>query len=193
MVDIGRNEIIEMLGCGLCSVGDVHGYFRMLNIAENSLTHEAITYFRTFPLKILNHIHILDLHDNQLNKDALDCLAGTLSVMVNLSSLDVSHNPGSQGRLVKLFQEVSNTMIDNLTVHEINLGTKDNVIQALSRLIGSRPTTSLKKLKVGDENMSSECVALLVETLLSASSLEILDLWWIRFTPESANKFTLLE
>ena len=36
--------------------------------------------------------------------------------------------------------------------------------------------------------MSSECVALLVETLLSASLLEILDLWWIRYTPESANK-----
>ena len=70
--------------------------------------------------------------------------------MVNLSSLDVSHNPGSQGGLVKLFQEVNNTMIDNLAVHEINLGPKN--IQALSRLIGSRPTASLKKLKVGDEN-----------------------------------------
>ena len=123
----------------------------MLNIAKNSLTHEAITYFRTLPLKIYTepHSHVLDLHDNQLNKDALDCLAGTLSVMVNLSSLDVSHNPGSQGGLVKLFQEV-NTMIDNLVVHEINLGPKD--IQVLSRLIGSRPSASLKKLKVGDEN-----------------------------------------
>ena len=70
--------------------------------------------------------------------------------MVNLSSLDVSHNPGSQGGLVKLFQKVNNTMIDNLVVHEINLGPKD--IQVLSRLIGSRPTASLKKLQVGDEN-----------------------------------------
>ena len=36
----------------------------------------------------------------------------------------------------------------------------------------------------------TECVALLVETLLSASSLEILNSssWWIRPTPESANK-----
>ena len=83
LVNIVGNDIVEMLGCGLCSVGDVHGCFRMLNIAKNSLTHEAITYFRTFPLKILNHIHILDLHD----KDALDCLAGTLSVMVNLKAL----------------------------------------------------------------------------------------------------------
>ena len=56
---------------------------------------------------------------------------------VPLSSLDVSHNPGSQGGLVKLFQEVNNTIIDNLAVHEINLGPKD--IQALSQLIGSRP------------------------------------------------------
>ena len=55
--------------------------------------------------------------------------------MVNLSSFDVSHNPGSQGGLVKLFQEVNDMMIDNLAVHEINLGPND--IQALSRLVGS--------------------------------------------------------
>ena len=38
LVNIGGNEIVEMLSCGLCSVGDVHGCFRMLNIAKNSLT-----------------------------------------------------------------------------------------------------------------------------------------------------------
>ena len=193
MVNIGGNEIIEMLGCGLHSVKDLCGHFRVLNIAKNSLTREAITHFSTFPPKILNQIHTLDLHDNQLNKDALDCLAGTMSHMVNLSCLDISHNPGSPlaGGLGKLFQALINTtMVDNLTVHEINLGPTD--IQALSELIKSRPAASLK-LKVGDKSMSSECVALMMETLLSSSSLETLELWWIKYTHESANKFKLLE
>ena len=92
LVNIGGNEIVEMLGCGLHSVGDVSGYIRTLSLENNSLTLEAIMYLNKFPLQILNHISILNLCDNQLNKDALDCLAGTLSYMVNLTSLDVSHN-----------------------------------------------------------------------------------------------------
>ena len=190
LVKVGGNEVIEMLGCGLRSVNDVCGHLRVLNVAENSMTYEVISYFSTFPL---NQIHMLDLHDNQLNQDALDCLAGALPHMVNLSCLDISRNPGSPltGGLVKLFQELINTvMIDKLAVHEINLGPTD--IQALSQLIKSRPTSSLK-LKIGDKDISSECVALMMETLLSASSLETLELWWIKYNHENAKMFKLLE
>ena len=163
LVNIGGNEIVEMLGCGLYSVGGVSGYIRMLSLENNSLTLEAITYLNKFPPQMLNHISILNLGDNQLNKDALDCLAGTLSYMVNLTSLDVSRNPGNPGGLVKLFQELLNSKtIDNLVVYEINLGPSD--IQALSQLI--RPTASLKKLTIGDKNMSPECVASIMEMLL---------------------------
>ena len=38
LVNIGGNEIVEMLGCGLHSVGDVSGYIRMLSLENNSLT-----------------------------------------------------------------------------------------------------------------------------------------------------------
>ena len=83
-----------------------------------------------------------------------------------------------------------NEVIEMLAVHEINLGPTD--IQALSHLIKSRPTSSLK-LKIGDKDISSECVALMMETLLSASSLEILELWWIKYNHESAKMFKLLK
>ena len=189
LVHVGGNEIIEMLGCGIQSIGDVCGHFSNLNLAGNSLTYQAIASLREFPSKILSQIHELDLSSNQLNEDAFDCLAGTLSHMVNLTCLDVSYNPGNPGGMVKLFQELFNTKVVELNVHETNLGPGN--IQALPQLI--RHNGSLKKLKIGDKNMSPECVALMIQTLLSPSSLEVLELWWISYTPESAQRFKLLE
>ena len=185
----GGNEIIEMLGCGIRSIGDVCGYFGSLNLAENSLTYQAIASLKEFPSKILSQIHKLDLSSNQLNKDAFDCLAGILSHMVNLTRLDVSCNPGNPGGMVKLFQELFNTKVVELNVCETNLGPSD--IQALPQLI--RHNGSLKNLKIGDKDMSPECVALIVQTLLSPSSLEELELWWISYTPDNAQMWKLLE
>ena len=190
LVNIGGNETVEMLGRGLHSVGEVSGHLRVLGVVRNSLTLEAITHFSKFPPKILNNISKLSLYDNQLNKDALDCLAGTLSHMANLTSLDVSKNPINPGGAVKLFQELTNTKkIEELCVQEVNLGTSD--IHTLCQLLRSR--VHLKKLKIGDKSMSLDNVALLVETLLSLSSLEKLELWWISYTLVSAEKLKLLE
>ena len=185
----GGNEIIEMLGCGIQSIGDVCGHFSNLNLASNSLTYQAIASLSEFPLKTLSQIHKLCLTSNQLDKDAFDCLAGILSHMVNLTCLDVSCNPGNPGGMVKLFQKLLNTKVVELNVHETNLGLSD--IQALPQLI--RHNGSLKKLKIGDKNMSPECVALILQTLLSPSSLEELELWSISYTPENAQSLKLLE
>ena len=184
---IGGNEIIEMLGCGVRAVQDVCGHFSILHLAKNSLTHNAITYLGKFPIKILNQIAILDLSDNQLNKDALDDLASTSSKMTNLSILDISCNPGNPRGL---FQGLLNTgILNELSIREIDLDPSD--IRILSQLI--TPCSNLIKLKVGSKTMSPECVVLLIETLLSASSLVILELWCLNYTPESANKLKLLE
>ena len=188
-VNIGGNEIVEMLGCGLRSVRDVWGYFNKLNLSSNSLTHQAITDLSKFPSKILNQISVLALSDNKLNKDALNCLADIFPHMVNLTSLDVSNNPGGHGGMVEVFQKLHTTKVHTLNVVGANLGSSD--LQAFSQLI--RPAASLKKLKIGDENMSSECVTLMVETVISSSSLEKVELWWIHCTIESARKMKLLE
>ena len=186
--NVGGNEVIEMLGYGLQSVGDVCRHFNKFSVENSFLSHEAIIYLSKFPPKTLKHMSILNLRNNQLNDETLDGLASTLSHMVSLTSLDLSHNPGSPGGMVKLFQELLNIeTIKEMSIHEIHLGSSD--IQALSQLIGG---LSLKKLKIGDNNMSPECVASIVEVLLSSSSLENLELWWIICTPESAIKWKLL-
>ena len=138
--NIGGNEIVEMLSCGLRSVGDVWGYFYTLNLSRNSLTHQAIIYLSEFPSKILNQISVLDLSYNKLNKDAFNCLAVTVEHMVNLTRLDISNNPGGHGGMVKVFQKLLTTKVHTLNVFKANLGSSD--IQALSQLI--RPAASLK-------------------------------------------------
>ena len=152
------------------------------------MTQKAITYLSKFPVKILKQIIILDLNDNQFNKDAFDDLASTLSKITNLSILDISCNPGNPGGLL---QGLLNTgiILNELSIREIDLDPSD--IRILSQLI--TPCSNLIKLKVGSKNMSPECVVLLIETLLSASSLKILELWCLTYTPESANKLKLLE
>ena len=105
-----------------------------------------------------------------------------------MSVLDVSSNPGNPGGLLQGL--VRTNVINQLAIHEISDFSLSD-IQILSQLI--KPGASLKRLKIGNKVMSSECIAVLLETLLSPSSLEILELWWIMYTPENANKFELLE
>ena len=81
--------------------------------------------------------------------------------------------------MVKVFQKL---------VHVCDITPSPSDIQALSQLI--TPAASLKDLKIGD---MPECVTLMVETVLSPSSLERVGLWWMHCTTESASKFKLLE
>ena len=186
---IGGNEITEMLGYGLLSVRNIHGHFSNLSLAKNCLTYQGIASLRDFPSNVLSQIRKFDLTSNQLNNDALDCLAVVLSHMVNLTYLNVSCNPGSPGGMVKLFQNLSYTKVDELDMHEINLGFSD--IQALRQLL--RFSVNLKSLNIGDFNMSTECVALMIEVLLFSSSLKELQLWCISYTPNSACSLKVLE
>ena len=183
------NETIKMLGCGLQSVQNICGHLNSLFLHRTSLTLEAINHLSCFPSVILNQLCELNLSDNILKKEAFDCLADILPCMLNLSSLDVSNNPCGHGGMVRILQKLLLTKIKTLNLIEMNIGIGD--IQALSQLIN--PTSSLKELNIGDEDMFSETVTLLVDTVLSPSSLETLGLWEINWTEESANKFKLLE
>ena len=184
--NIGVNEAIESLGCGLRSVGEVHGGIYALDISGNDLSHQAMLSLSVFPLIILNHIFGLDLSNNRLDKKALECLTDSLSKMPNLTDLDLSRNPGGDGGMVKVFQSLLITKIRRLIVHKTSLGISD--IQALSQLI--RPGSSLKKLSIGDKDVPCEET---IEAILSPSSLEEVELWRLNYTAVVVSKFQLLE
>ena len=189
--NIGGDEVVIMFGCGLRCVSDVGGYFNVLDLSSNSLTHQAMSYVKEISSKVLNKIETLDFSDNQLHVDstALSSLSDAIVNMGNLTSLNIAKNPVGSGGMIKLLGIV--TKIRELSVIETKLGPSD--IHALSQLI--EQSINLKELKIGDKDMtlSIECVALLVETILSPATLEDVELWWLQFNTETASKFKFLE
>ena len=185
----GGDEAVKMFGCGLRSVGEVRGFFHNLYLACD-LTHQGMTYLGEFPCEILQNISILKLSDSQLNKFAFDILADALQHMINLTGLRISYNNCdlmSEGWMVKLFQNLVGTKIYKLDISGINLDLND--ICALSPLLN----THLKELIIGELNMSSDSVELMIEKILSSSSLKHVHIVGIQFTEENASKFKLLE
>ena len=185
---IGGDEVVKMFACGLQCVGDIlGGYFRVLNLSNNSLTYQAMTYLNEISSKALSKVELLFLSDNQLDSTALDLLSDAILKMGNLSGLHIANNPVGNGGTIKLLGVVAN--ICQLNLVEINLGPND--IAALSQLI--EQSKNLITLTVGDKDISNECVAQLIEIILSPASLYEVELWWLQFTDENARKFKLLE
>ena len=91
--------------------------------------------------------------------------------------------------MIKLLGVDSVTNIRQLNLVNINLGPDD--INALSQLI--EQSTNLKGLIIGNQDISNECVALLIETVLSPASLNEVELWSLQFTDENVRRFKLLE
>ena len=185
--NIGGNEVVEMLGCGLQSIKQCSGSIYRLLLSRNALTHEAMISISKFPSDVLSGVHILDLSNNRLTKTALDILADSITLMHNLTSLDLSDNPAGEGGMVKVFHELLCTRIHTLTVLNMALGVSD--IKAFSPLI-IQPEASLKELCITVENIPCELV---IETLLSPSSLTELTLRKLNCTAEGASKFQVLE
>ena len=210
------DEIVEMLGYGLAFTGSVHGSICKLNLAHSGLTQQAMIHFSKFPPKIIKEMSDLDLCNNDLDEGALICLAyHIVPRMYTLTRLDLSNNPGvglhsvTRQRkfsfvssllphvftnklhncgMMKLFENLALSNIKELEMINIHICQED--LHSLSQII--RPSSYLRKLKIGDDNMSAECIAELVEIVISPSSLEELELWLSNWTVESANNFSLL-
>lgn len=187
---VGGDETVKMLGCGLWSVGEIHGTIHKLCLVLNALTHQGMTYLNEFPHEILRNISILDLSENDLNKSAFDILANTLQYMINLIGLriyHIDHDLFSDCWMVKLFRKLIGTKIYKLDISSTHLGLRD--IHALSSLI----RTQLKELIIGEWVMSSDSVELMVEKILTSTSLKHVHIEYVKYTEESASMFNLLE
>jgi hypothetical protein len=120
-----------------------------------------------------------------------------------LIRLDLSSNPGIGPHMhpdliserqdllhcgmMELFNNLASSNLKDLEMIDVHIDLVD--VRYLCQLFG--PRSNLRKFIVGDDTMTSECVAKLVETLLS-SSLEELELWFSQWTSESASKFDFL-
>ena len=182
-----EEDVIEMLGHGLKLASDICGSISSLNLAASELTERAIIHLSDLPIKILGQIKHINLFYNKLDKSAFDQLSNVVPHLVNLVTLSLIDNPGGDGAMIKLFPKL--TQLRVLHISEIILGLSD--VQALSQLLQS--TKCLMELKIGDPYMSEECVSLMVEVLLSPSSLYRVILSSIQWTTKNVANFALLE
>ena len=214
LISVEGDEIIEMLGYGLSFTGSICGSICKLNLAYCGLTRQGMIHFSKFPLEIMNRISDLDLCNNDIDGAALSCFASIVPQMTMLVRLDLSNNPGigphTHPDLIRTTLSYAAMIFERPALHcgmkELfdNLAQSSNLkdleliniriypvdLDSLCQLF--RPMSNLKKFKVGDETMTDECVTELVGKVLLSSSLEELELWFSRWTSESANKFNLL-
>ena len=174
-VDLSDNNLglegVRLLGCGLRSVEDGGGSVEMLSLSRNHITCTGIEELIKFPHQILHQIRKLNLSGCDLEQVGFGLLADNLPLLASLKSLIISHNPGGNGSTVKLLKALGkHSTIEILHMAVIMISTDD--VMALSEVV--HKSKCLRKLNIGSDNMSPECVPQLVRTVLSSSALRYL-------------------
>ena len=162
---------------------DMHSNRSLGGTLVEMMKHGLCSPCKNPPQKEHTNILILDLSTCGLNSTAFNQLADVIPLMINLSKLDVRFNPAGDGGLVKLFHSLSHLKrLHTLCMDRTNIGCSD--IEALTL------PSSLKKLGIGEYDMSSECSELMFKKVLSPSSLERVVFSEVNWTDEAG---TLLE
>ena len=170
---------------------NMHGNESLGGTLVEMLKHGLRSPIKNPPQKELANILLLKLKRCGLTSTAFDQFADIIPLMINLKELDISRNPAGDGGLVKLLRALSHLKhLQTLDMSDANIGCAD--IEALSCLIS--PSSSLKQLVIGDEDMSSETTEVMLKTVLSPSSLEYVGLNWTgqAVTLLEENNLTLL-
>ena len=151
------------------------------------LKHGLCSPSKSPPQKEHANILSLNVRNCGLNSTAFNQLADIIPLMINLKALKISHNPAGDGGLVKLLRALSHLKcLQTLHMSYTNIGCAD--IEALSSLIS--PSSSLKQLTIGDWGMLSETTEVMLKTIFSPSSLEMVDFSGDKWTDQAV---TLLE
>ena len=170
-------EVCEMLVAGLKSRPVANGRIIKLNLSGNPIKQEGVAHLKELPHTISQNISKLDFLRCQLDANILDHLADVARNMVKLEKLVISVNPVGNGGAVKLLHALSH--LNNLRVlhmHNTPLGCAD--MEALAKLV-STESAHLKKLGIGDEDMSPECTERMMNMVLSSPSLEELTICYL--------------
>ena len=196
-------DVLDMLCCGLRSAAaithnaggkGIGGSILGLNLAGNILTVAAINRLSELQTT-LQHIQLLNLGDNNFNKNEFDSLADIVTIMSKLTCLKVGNNPEygnpvDEGGMVKFFQSLScHKSLNELVLTSVNLDLTS--IKALSDMMIS--IDCLTKLEIGHRRMSNECVSEIVKALLSPTSLKKITFHGISWTRRSVQNFKLLK
>ena len=173
-VHIWTSKGLEMLGHGMKSVDYGGGSIEELDLVRSSPDEEHLLHLSHH---ILQHIKSLGWKMSLMNQTGFDKLAGCITYLHSLTSLDISGNPGGNGSLVKLLKALrKHGRLQTLYMQCISIGMDD--VAALADLI--QPSSSLRELSVDGSNcgwklLGPDIEQQLMKTVLQ-SSLQTLNL-----------------
>ena len=133
-----------------------------------SITAEGVGHFLTIPNSLLQHIQLLDLHGNKLDRRGCELLAEGVQRMPCLEKLVLSWNSGiGCGGAVQLVSSLHSRKLRELDM--IGTGISDPDFECLASYIHS--TTSLEVLWIGGNEISFESIDSVCKALSANSSM----------------------
>ena len=170
---VGTEEV-AMFVAGLNSASEVTGYIDTLSFSYNHFGQIDCKHLSNLNPEILGRLSTILLGECNMDGTACDLLSTTVPLMKNLQELDLSNNPICKGGFQNLFHALMNNMhLHTLDITDNHLGSKD--FRALQSLI--EPSGTLKQLKIGCEDMNTECTRQMLRTTLMNSSLKQLEIY----------------
>ena len=138
----------------------------------SGLTSKSIQLFVNIPPHILQGMRVLKLDGNKLDGSACDLLAQAVPSMPRLEHLWLSCNLIGSGGAVKVIKALCSSRIELLLLYDTGIGVPD--CHALCELLTS--SSSIQRLDIDGNNLSSESVASIITGLSHNSSLTTLDI-----------------
>ena len=165
-VHIWTSKGLEMLGHGMKSVDYGGGSIEELDLVRSSPDEEHLLHLSHH---ILQHIKSLGWKMSLMNQTGFDKLAGCITYLHSLTSLDISGNPGGNGSLVKLLKALrKHGRLQTLYMQCISIGMDD--VAALADLI--QPSSSLRELSVDGSNCGGKLLGPDIEQQLMKTVLQ---------------------
>ena len=166
----------EAFSSGVKSRREVRGSVAELDLSNTPIKEEDVVHLMELPSSIWHKTSKLSGFQCELDASAMGRMAEFVLIrMVSLKHLDIRYNNLCEGDLVNVLDTLSkHECLETLLFGRHRIGCAD--VEALARLI--RPDGGrLKELKICDlYTLSSDCLKMLMETLLQPSSLESLEM-----------------
>ena len=168
------DEKFELFCRGCTGLGRTgcRGHISYANLSQNNITSRSIQSFVNIPPHILQDMRVLNLYTNKLDGSACDLLAKVVPLMPRLEELWLGDNPIGSGGAEQVIKALCGGRVKRLSLYGTWIGKPD--CEALCELLKS--CTSLQKLYILKDNLSSESVASIITGLSCNSSLTHLDI-----------------
>ena len=163
-------EDLNAFVAGMKAVKNVNGSIKSLRLDYNHMTDDKILLLSELSLKEMTCISLISCN---LTPKSFNYFISSIKLMPKLKSLNIGHNSACCDNLVaKLLSNLTTPMqLEELHIEGTALSYDD--VLSLNTLL-TLPGRNLVELSIGGKFMSSESVHLLVDTVLSQSSIQVL-------------------